>query len=256
MQSEIGEAHPILSACAERIGNANRGEQVCERTCVRLHHERGRDVLWLGHDLAAVREALLAAEAHEAGMGGGPEIARCLLCRSRRGLPVPCLFVRLFYVDDSGNESMTTFSAVSLPVQAWTTALGAWLDWRRHLQAAYQVDVQQRLHAVGWLAGRGRPSSNPKAAINHSKPIRWREFACALEAIAKMPGVEIMMTFAPGDPRRPTYRALMERIDQRLRDTGDHGLIVIDGENGDLQRHFARLPHHARYHPKAQKTAP
>jgi Protein of unknown function (DUF3800) len=149
--------------------------------------------------------------------------------------------MRLFYVDDSGNESMTTFSAVSVPVAAWAPALDVWLDWRRHLQAAHGIDVQQRLHAVDWLAGRGRPSSDPDAAINHRKTLRRREFASALDAIAAMPGVEIMTTCAQGSRRKPTYRALMETIDQRLRDADEYGLIVIDGDNGDLRTMHGEL---------------
>jgi hypothetical protein len=43
---------------------------------------------------------------------------------------VTVLAVRLFYVDDSGNETITTFSAVSVPVQAWTAALDSWLGWQ------------------------------------------------------------------------------------------------------------------------------
>lgn len=143
--------------------------------------------------------------------------------------------VRLFYVDDSGNERVTTFSAVSVPVEAWTAALGVWLGWRRHLRAVHGIDVRSRLHAADWLAGRGRPSGDPGAMINRSKPLRWREFVSALDAVAAMPGVEVMTTFARGDHRKPPYRALMGWIDRRLRETDDHGLIVLDGESGDLR---------------------
>lgn len=143
--------------------------------------------------------------------------------------------MRLFYVDDSGNESMTTFSAVSVPVEVWTVALDAWLGWRRHLHAAHQIDACRRLYAADWLAGRGRPSSDPGALINRSKPLRWREFVAALDAVAAMPGVEVMTSFARGGRRKPPYRALMEWIDRRLRSCDEHGLIVIDGESGDLR---------------------
>jgi hypothetical protein len=143
--------------------------------------------------------------------------------------------VRLFYVDDSGNETVTTFSAVSVPVQAWTAALDSWLGWRRHLHAAHGIDVRSRLHAADWLAGRGRPSSDPAAAINRSKPIRWQEFVSALDAVAVMPGMEVMTTFVLGGHRKPAYRALMGWIDRRLREADDYGLIVVDGESGELR---------------------
>ncbi len=138
-------------------------------------------------------------------------------------------------MDDSGNEKITMFSAVSVPVQAWTAALDSWLGWRRHLRAVHEIDVRSRLHAADWLAGRGRPSGDPESAINRSKPVRWREFVSALDTVAVMPGVEVMTTFAPGDRRKPPYRALMNWIDWRLRETDDYGLIVLDGESGELR---------------------
>jgi Protein of unknown function (DUF3800) len=143
--------------------------------------------------------------------------------------------VRLFYVDDSGNEAVTTFSAVSVPVRTWTAALDSWLGWRRHLHAAHGIDVRTRLHAADWLAGRGRPSSDHAAAINRSKPIRWREFVSALDAVAAMPGVEVMTTFTPHDRRKPPYRALMGQIDRYLRRADDYGLVILDGESGELR---------------------
>jgi len=143
--------------------------------------------------------------------------------------------MRLFYVDDSGNETVTTFSAVSVPAQAWTAALDSWLGWRRHLHSAHGIDVRSRLHAADWLAGRGRPSSDPTAAINRSKPVRWQEFVSALDAVAVMPGVEVMTTFVLGGHRKPAYRALTSWIDQRLREADDYGLIVVDGESGELR---------------------
>ena len=48
-----------------------------------------------------------------------------------------------------------------------------------------------------------------------------------------------MTTFAPGDRRKPPYRALMNWIDWRLRETDDYGLIVLDGESGELRLHHA-----------------
>ncbi len=143
--------------------------------------------------------------------------------------------MRLFYVDDSGNEAVTTFSAVSVPVEAWTAALDVWLGWRRHLRAVHGIDVRSRLHAADWLAGRGRPSGDPGAVINRSKPVRWQEFVSALDAVAAMPGVEVMTSFASGDRHKPPYRALMNLIDLRLREADDHGLVVLDGEGGELR---------------------
>jgi hypothetical protein len=107
--------------------------------------------------------------------------------------------------------------------------------WRRHLRVVHGIDVRSRLHAADWLAGRGRPSDDPGAAINRSKPLRWQEFVSALDLVAGMPGVEVITSFASGDRHKPPYRALMNWIDLRLREVDDHGLVVIDGEGGELR---------------------
>ncbi len=179
------------------------------------------------------------APAGDLGFWHQRKLSLSLIGPGRRCLGVPSarygLAVRLFYLDDSGNEAVTIFSAVAVPVEAWTAALDVWLGWRRHLRAVHGIDVRSRLHAADWLAGRGRPSDDPGAVINRSKPVRWREFVSALDAVAAMPGVEVMTSFASGDRHKPPYRALMHWIDLRLREADDHGLIVLDGESGELR---------------------
>lgn len=78
----------------------------------------------------------------------------------------------LFYVDDSGDERLTTFSAIGVPVESWIGALDCWLGWRRSLWAEHGVDVQYRLHATDWVAGRGRPATDSSSRLNSSKPAR------------------------------------------------------------------------------------
>lgn len=93
--------------------------------------------------------------------------------------------MKIFYVDDSGNESLTTFTAIAVPAHRWSASLGAWLAWRRHLLEEHDVDVRRRLHATDWVAGRGRPSSDERAGLNRNKPLRWREYVHALNAISR-----------------------------------------------------------------------
>ncbi len=143
--------------------------------------------------------------------------------------------MRLFYVDDSGDERLTTFTAVSVPVQSWTIGLDSWLGWRRHLHTTHDVEVRTRLHAADWVAGRGRPSRDTAAAINVRKPIRWQEYVRALGTISAMPEVKVVTVAAVGDQRKPAYRVLMYWIEELLRAGEDWGLVVIDGDNPELR---------------------
>jgi hypothetical protein len=106
--------------------------------------------------------------------------------------------MRIFYVDDSGNEAFTTFSAVAVPARGWSTALGRWLAWRRHLHSVHAVDARRRLHATDWVAGRGRPSDDPEAVLNRSKPVRWQEYVAALHALAGAPDLQVLTVLRPG----------------------------------------------------------
>lgn len=158
--------------------------------------------------------------------------------------------MRIFYVDDSGNEAFRTFSAVGVPAWQWSTALGNWLNWRRHLREAHGVDARRRLHATDWVAGRGRPSDDPASILNQSKPARWRKYVAALRALAATPDLQVLTVCRPGVDRQATYRILMRWIDEMLASTGEHGLIVVDGENGELRTmhrelDIARIPRRA-----------
>jgi hypothetical protein len=143
--------------------------------------------------------------------------------------------VRLFYVDDSGNADLTTFTAVAVPVEQWTRSLAEWLAWRRHLLVTYDIDVKRRLHAADWVAGRGRPSDDPQSEINSRKPTRWQEYVAALRAVGAMPRVEVATVALAGDLRKPAYRLLMGWIEELLLAADDWGLVVIDGDNPELR---------------------
>lgn len=143
--------------------------------------------------------------------------------------------MHIFYVDDSGDESLTTFSAVGVPVQCWSAALGAWLAWRRHLRDVHGVSVLYRLHATDWVAGRGRPSQDLDGEINRSKPLRWREYLGALEALASTTELRVLTVCRPGSDRAATYRILMRWIDELLAAENDHGLLIVDGDGAELR---------------------
>jgi hypothetical protein len=149
--------------------------------------------------------------------------------------------MRIFYVDDSGNESLTTFTAISVPADRWSAALRSWLTWRRSLRDLHGVDVQYRLHATDWVAGRGRPAVHPRSALNRSKPMRWEAYVAALVTLRVTPGLQVLTVARPGSDRRSAYRVLMRWIDDLLTADRAHGLVVLDGEGAELRTMHAEL---------------
>ncbi len=152
----------------------------------------------------------------------------------------------LFYVDDSGDERMTTFSAIGVPVERWNAALGHWLAWRRRLRREHGVDVDYRLHATAWVAGRGRAATNPRSDLDRSRPARWREYVSALQALAVEPSLSIVTVTHPGVDRPSAYRLLLRRITVLLDDAGSYGLVVVDGDNEELRTLHTELDHDSR----------
>ncbi|HKG38633.1 MAG TPA: DUF3800 domain-containing protein [Conexibacter sp.] len=140
----------------------------------------------------------------------------------------------LFYVDDSGDERLTTFSAIGVPVEQWNAALARWLAWRRKLHFQHDIPIDYRLHANEWVAGRGRPAKDPHATVNRSKPTRWQIYLSALEVLAEIPSLSVLTVAGPGPDRAAAYRQLMLRIERFLSVQREHGLIVVDGESPEL----------------------
>lgn len=142
--------------------------------------------------------------------------------------------MRLFYVDDSGNEALTSFSAIGVTDERWSAGLGRWLMWRGALRDAHGVNPRYRLHATDWVAGRGRPADDPRSPLNRSKPLRWQAYVAALDVLAAIPDLTVLTVSRPGCDRAGTYRLLMERIDGLLRTEDDRGIVIVDGEGAEL----------------------
>jgi hypothetical protein len=140
----------------------------------------------------------------------------------------------LFYVDDSGDERLTTFSAIGIPVEQWNAALAQWLAWRRRLHCRHDVAIDYRLHANEWVAGRGRPAKDPHAPVNRNKPARWQIYVSALEALAQIPDLAVLTVARQGPDRAAAYRHLIQGIERFLSVQREYGLIVVDGESPEL----------------------
>jgi len=141
----------------------------------------------------------------------------------------------IFYVDDSGDERLTTFSAIGIPVERWNAASAQWLAWRRWLRDEHGVDVDYRLHATHWVAGRGRPAMESPSLLNRNKPARWSAYVSALDALAAMPELVVLTVARPGIDRSAAYRVLMRGLDALLAERGDYGMVILDGEGPELR---------------------
>ncbi|MGN6188469.1 MAG: DUF3800 domain-containing protein [Conexibacter sp.] len=106
--------------------------------------------------------------------------------------------------------------------------------WRRRLREEHGVDVDYRLHATEWVTGRGRPSKDPGAVLNHSKPAHWQVYVSALHMLAELPELMVLAVAGPGKDRAAVYRLLMGQMERVLAVQRTHGLVVMDGDSPEL----------------------
>uniref|UniRef100_UPI003F498B17 DUF3800 domain-containing protein n=1 Tax=Actinomadura sp. CA-154981 TaxID=3240037 RepID=UPI003F498B17 len=157
----------------------------------------------------------------------------------------PSCVVRLHYVDDSGahDTGYVVYSWIELTVQEWRSGLRNWLDLRKQIYADYRIPPAEEFHATKLAGGRGAPSTDPK--VNASKRDRRQVLQLALQAIGSVPGLRVgtvyRITTATGSAyareRDEVYHRLVERLDTRLGEAGELGMIFMDG-NGTANGYY------------------
>jgi len=109
----------------------------------------------------------------------------------------------LFYVDDSGDERRTLFSALGIPENRWSSSLKGWLTWRKQLFKNHQIPASYELHAQDWLSASPMPLEAGVVGppiLEHNRDARRQRFD-VFEG-----GLRVLGTFA--DARLLTVVAL------------------------------------------------
>jgi hypothetical protein len=63
--------------------------------------------------------------------------------------------MRIFFVDDSGNQAIAVLAAISLELSEWHRVHVEWLGWRRWMWKNYGLPTDFELHAQEFVSGRG-----------------------------------------------------------------------------------------------------
>lgn len=146
--------------------------------------------------------------------------------------------MRLFYIDDSGapDTGFILYSWIEVAPGDWNAGLKAWLDLRKDLYRNYSIPPSIELHATALVGGRGTPSTD--AAVNQSKETRRRVMQEALAVIGSTPALRVGTVYrqteargkAYGRERDAVYAELVDHLDTRLGQSGEYGLIFMDGD--------------------------
>lgn len=146
---------------------------------------------------------------------------------------------RLFYVDDSGapETGYAVYSWCEVAISDWTGALADWLAVRAKLTADHQIPKNAELHATELVNGRGRPSLDD--SFNRSKARRRQAMDEVIAALSAASWLSVGTVYSQGPKREHrsektrVYEELVALIDQRLQATGDHGILIMDGDGTD-----------------------
>lgn len=156
---------------------------------------------------------------------------------------------RMYYVDDSGDNKagIAVYSWIEVDPARAAEAMTVWLYFRQQLFERHQIDPDAEIHAVKFLTGHGRPSSEEK--VNKSKPLRHEIFLDALKTISELPGVSVGAVYRKSshkpsrfaDIMRDTFCKLVLGIDRKLFLAGLQGMMIIDGDGDTSCRGYFRM---------------
>lgn len=153
----------------------------------------------------------------------------------------------IVYIDDSGDESLTIFSAVAIPMESWAEAFSILKDFRKTLRRTDGIYVYKEFHAWKFVSGRGQISYRivPKGR-------RCQIFRESLDLFTRLPGVMVFNAAFPKGQKLRAFERLMNRVNRTMEAGESHAILVCD--KGDEIR-FTRLLRRMRvYNPIPSST--
>lgn len=150
--------------------------------------------------------------------------------------------MHLVYIDDSKDEKLACFSAISIPEDNWRAALDHLIAVRRIMKDCDGVRVTFELHATDWLGGRGNPS--------HRSISKWRRaslFDYFLAGIALLPSAAVFNAAVPRAQEERAFEWLINRINVNMSKAGSRAILISDeGKDYDFMlrrmRRFNYIP--------------
>jgi hypothetical protein len=150
--------------------------------------------------------------------------------------------MNLIYADDSKDEKLSVFSALSIPENSWQQCFDIVRDYRRKLKSSDGIYVYKELHAWKFISGRGNISDHVV-----SKFRRCEIFINTLKLIATLPGVQLFNTAFPPKSDEIAFERLLNRINKTVEVAGTNALIICDqGKEAAYTRLRRRI---SRYNP-------
>jgi len=131
--------------------------------------------------------------------------------------------MHLIYIDDSKDERLSVFSALSIHEDNWQKCFEKIKNFRKELKRTDGIYIYKELHAWQFVSGRGKISDTVV-----TKGRRCKIFNESLELIAELPGVRLFNTvFPPNDDER-AFSWLLNRINRTVEVKKSNAILICD----------------------------
>ena len=124
------------------------------------------------------------------------------------------------YIDDSGDGTISCFSALIIPADQWRESLLHMIGVRRMMRDSDGVRIQKELHSTDWNGGKGDLARHPI-----SKERRAQLFDFFLSGVALLPGAQIINAAVPYGEQDRAFEYLLVRIQNNMRKAGSQAVI-------------------------------
>ncbi|RKU22810.1 hypothetical protein C6503_03340 [Candidatus Poribacteria bacterium] len=131
--------------------------------------------------------------------------------------------MHLIYIDDSGDEELSIFSALTIRADRWNSCLEKIKNFRRNIQTSDGIFIHAEFHAWKFVSGRGKIADNVV-----SKGRRCQIFKQTLQMVAMLPGARLFNAVFPTKASGHAYEALLEGINRTLQTWDSHAILICD----------------------------
>ena len=131
--------------------------------------------------------------------------------------------MHLIYIDDSADEKLSVFSALTILDDKWNSCFEQIKRFRHEVKTSDGIFVDTEFHAWEFVSGRGRIADDVV-----TKGRRCQIFKQTLQMVTMLPEARIFNTVFPAKASERAYEALLGGINQTLQRWGSHTILICD----------------------------
>ena len=143
--------------------------------------------------------------------------------------------MHFIYIDDSGDEELRVFSALTILADKWNSCLKKIKGFRQELKMSDGIFVETEFHAWKFISGRGEIADSVV-----TKGRRCQIFKQTLQMVTMLPEVRLFNTVFPIKAGDLAYETLLGRINQTLQLWDSHAILICDEGNESLYTRLVR----------------